>query len=166
MPLKLHHLGCENLCFFSQSAASRRAWVFSSGTYPRGKTEAFFLKSTLFKNRKERTFSQKFSDSSLGYLFKWIPIRYNIHTNLTNNVRCRHENERYAEAICHLLPQVQIHRQGREHRESDRALPPVHRHALWRRCSGKRTGLRGRGLFRRQSGAPAVQEDDEGLPED
>ena len=48
--------------------------------------------------------SNIFSDSSLGYLFKWIPIRYNISTNLTNNARCRHENERYAEAICHLLP--------------------------------------------------------------
>ena len=48
--------------------------------------------------------SNIFSDSSLGYLFKRIPIRYNISTNLTNSARCRHENERYAEAICHLLP--------------------------------------------------------------
>ena len=30
-----------------------------------------------------------FSDPSLGYLFKRIPIRYNISINLTNNVRCR-----------------------------------------------------------------------------
>ena len=99
------------------------------------KQRLFLLKSTPFKNRKERTFSQKFSDSSLGYLFKWIPIRYNIPINLTiqHHARCRHENERYAEAIRHLLPQVQIHRQGREHREPDRAVPPVHRHALWRK---------------------------------
>lgn len=66
----------------------------------------FSWKSTLFKNRRKRTFSQKFSDSSLGYLFKWIPIRYNISTNLTNNARCCHEKERYAEAIRHLLPQI------------------------------------------------------------
>ena len=61
---------------------------------------------TFQKPEKENIFSEIFSDSSLGYLFKWIPIRYNISTNLTNNARCRHENERQAagEAICHLLP--------------------------------------------------------------
>ena len=59
---------------------------------------------TFQKPEKENIFSEIFSDSSLGYLFKWIPIRYNISTNLTNNARCCHENERYAEAICHLLP--------------------------------------------------------------
>ena len=60
------------------------------------KRRLFSWKSTLFKNRKERTFSQKFSDFSLGYLFKWIPIRYNIPINLTiqHHARCRHENER------------------------------------------------------------------------
>ena len=70
---------------------------------------------TFQKPEKENIFSEIFSDSSLGYLFKWIPIRYNISTNLTNGARCRHENERYAEAIRYLLPQVQIYRQGREH---------------------------------------------------
>ena len=30
-----------------------------------------------------------FSDSSLGYLFKRIPIRYNISINLMNHARCR-----------------------------------------------------------------------------
>ena len=59
---------------------------------------------TFQKPEKESIFSEIFSDSSLGYLFKWIPIRYNISTNLTNSARCRHENERYAEAIRHLLP--------------------------------------------------------------
>ena len=83
------------------------------------KQRLFLLKSTLFKNRKERTFSQKYFRFFSRYLFKWIPIRYNISTNLTNSARCRHENERYAEAIRHLLPQIQIHRQGREHREPD-----------------------------------------------
>ena len=61
---------------------------------------------TFQKPEKENIFSEIFSDSSLGYLFKWIPIRYNISINLTNNARCRHENERCAEEICHLLPQV------------------------------------------------------------
>ena len=60
-------------------------------------------KDTFQKPEKESIFSEIFSDSSLGYLFKLIPIRYNISTNLTNNARCRHENERSAEAICHLL---------------------------------------------------------------
>ena len=143
MPLKLHQLGCESLCFLLSDHRKRvGVGVFLWNTSER-QNRGFFLKSTLFKNRKERTFSQKFSDSSLGYLFKRIPIRYNISTNLTNSAGCRHENERYAEAIRHLLPQVQIHRQGREHRESDRALPSVHRHALWRVSCGKRAGLRG-----------------------
>ena len=67
MPLKLHHLGCENLCFFSQTAASRRAWVFSSGTYPRSKTEAFFMENDTFqKPETESIFSEIFSDSFLG----------------------------------------------------------------------------------------------------
>ena len=105
------------------------------------KRRLFSWKSTLFKNRKERTFSQKYFRFFSRYLFKWIPIRYNISTNLTNNARCCHENERYAEAIRYLLPQVQIHRQGREHREPDRAVPPVHRHALWRGSGGKRAGV-------------------------
>ena len=51
---------------------------------------------TFQKPEKENIFSEIFSDSSLGYLFKRIPIRYNISTNLTNNARCRHETERYA----------------------------------------------------------------------
>ena len=74
-------------------------------------------KDTFQKPEKESIFSEIFSDSSLGYLFKLIPIRYNIPVNLTiqHHARCRHENERYAEAIRHLLPQIQIHRQGRKH---------------------------------------------------
>ena len=64
--------------------------MFSYGTHPRGKTEAFSWKSTLFKNRKERTFSQKYFRFFSRYLFKWIPIRYNISTNLTNQIElCR-----------------------------------------------------------------------------
>lgn len=59
---------------------------------------------TFQKPEKENIFSEIFSDFSLEYLFKWIPIRYNISTNLTNSARYRHENERYAEAIRHLLP--------------------------------------------------------------
>ena len=86
--------------------------MFSYGTHPRGKTEAFSWKSTLFKNRKERTFSQKYFRFFSRYLFKWIPIRYNISTNLTNSARCRHENERYAEAIRYLLPQVKFTGKG------------------------------------------------------
>ena len=46
------------------------------------------------KPEKENILSEIFSDSSLGYLFKRIPIRYNISINLTNNARCRYENER------------------------------------------------------------------------
>ena len=57
-----------------------------------------------FQKPEKTFFSEIFLDSSLGYLFKRIPISYNISTNLTNNARCCHENERYAEAICHLLP--------------------------------------------------------------
>ena len=65
-----------------------------------------FMEIDTFQKPEKTFFSEIFLDSSLGYLFKWIPIRYNISTNLTNNARCRHENKRYAEAICHLFPQI------------------------------------------------------------
>ena len=38
---------------------------------------------TFQKPEKENIFSEIFSDFSLEYLFKWIPIRYNIPVNLT-----------------------------------------------------------------------------------
>ena len=59
---------------------------------------------TFQKPEKESIFSEFFSDFSLGYLFKWNPIRYNVLINLTNCTRCRYEDERQVEAICYLLP--------------------------------------------------------------
>ena len=59
---------------------------------------------TFQKPEKENIFSEIFSDFSLGYLFKWNPICYNMLINLTNCTRYRYEDERQVEAICYLLP--------------------------------------------------------------
>ena len=61
-------------------------------TFQKPEKESFFLRNIF------RFFS--------WYLFKQIPIRYNISTNLTNNARCHYEKKRPAadEAIRHLLP--------------------------------------------------------------
>ena len=47
---------------------------------------------TFQKPEKENIFSEIFSDFSLGYLFKWNPIRYNMLINLTNCTRYRYED--------------------------------------------------------------------------
>ena len=59
---------------------------------------------TFQKPEKESIFSEIFSDFSLGYLFKWNPIRYNVLINLTIYARYRYEDERQVKAICYLLP--------------------------------------------------------------
>ena len=44
--------GYESLCFSSQTTASRRTWMFSYGSHPRGKTGAFFAKIITFQNER------------------------------------------------------------------------------------------------------------------
>ena len=51
---------------------------------------------TFQKPEKESIFLGNFFRFYSWNLFKWIPIRYNISTNLTNNARCRYENKRKA----------------------------------------------------------------------
>ena len=61
---------------------------------------------TFQKLEKENIFLRNIFRFFPWHLFKWIPIRYNIHINLTNNARCRYENKRQAagETIRYLLP--------------------------------------------------------------
>ena len=61
---------------------------------------------TFQKPEKESIFLRNIFRFFPWHLFKRIPIRYNISTNLTNDARCRYENERQTagEAICHLFP--------------------------------------------------------------
>ena len=61
---------------------------------------------TFQKPEKENIYLRNIFRFFSWHLFKRIPIRYNISTNLTNNARCRYENERQAagEAIRHLFP--------------------------------------------------------------
>ncbi len=69
---------------------------------------------TFQKPEKESIFLRNIFRFFPWHLFKRIPIRYNISTNLTNNARCLYENKGQApgKAIRYLFPQIQIHRQG------------------------------------------------------
>ena len=61
------------------------------------KQRLFSWKSILFKiTEKENIILGNFLRFSPWYLFKQIPIRYDISSNLTNNARYRYENERQA----------------------------------------------------------------------
>ena len=66
----------------------------------------------------------------------WFPCGMICKLTYHICVRCAYEKGK--QAICHLLPQVQVYRQGWEHRKPDWAVPSVY-------CSPLQPGVSGRG---------------------